>query len=435
MWITRGSRLLKLFSRLAVAAFCVFPHLAHGQERALTLDQAIRLTLAGPKNLAGKETIQQARTEALTASLAPNPTVAVEAAMLPLSRRYTAEAPGGPTELAVGIAFPVDWLVFGKRTASMAAADVAVTLAEAQYADLIRRQATETTLAFYRVLEAEALHELSQATIGDLERAEGSVAKAVEHGGRTRIELSRLRLELQSARRELRLAELEVVSAKAALRSSVGAASLQGDLRVEGPLDSPLTAHPLPADIAVRIATENRPDLWALRHKVTKAERDQTMEGRRAFPEVSLGLGIAHQFQRPIGAPDVTAWGASAEVSLPVFDRNQGNRAKAASSTQQSRYELDAAMIEIRAELEQTGHALSTARLNAAETAHTELELATHVREGTRDAYLVGGRTFLELLDAQRAYRDTYRAYITSRAEYLRALVRYESALGRRLPQ
>lgn len=431
MRITRRSHLFDFTSRLVVVACCTFCSPARAQERVLTLERAVRLALQSPRILAGKETVSQAQADALTASITPNPRLAVEAGMLPLSRRYTVDAPGGPTDFSVGVAYPIDWLLFGKRAAEMAGAEAAVTVTEAEHADLARRRATETTLAFYGVLEAKSLHELSESALAGLEKAEASLVKAVENGGRTKIELSRVRLELLSARRELREAALEVASARATLRSSIGSTSLDGQFDVQGTLDTPLETQPLPIETAVRVAKENRPDLWALRHKATKAERDQTTEGRRAFPDVTLGLGVVHQFQRSVGAPDVTAWGASAEFSLPFTDRNQGNRAKAASLAQQARHELSSAMVDLRAELEQLGEALATSRLNAIETARNALDLASQVRDSTREAYLVGGRTFLEMLDAERAYRDTYRAHITSRAGYLRAVVRYESALGK----
>jgi hypothetical protein len=76
----------------------------------LTLDEAIQLCLLNnPTIRAGLEAIQQAQADWVTASLPPNPEVTVGAALLPLSRPFTVDEPGGPSEFDVGFSYPVDW--------------------------------------------------------------------------------------------------------------------------------------------------------------------------------------------------------------------------------------------------------------------------------------------------------------------------------------
>ena len=415
---------------LALIGALVSPRAAQGGDGGLTLEQAIGLSLAGPKILAGREAVNQVRAEARSAALLPNPSLSFEAGLLPLSRRYTVEAPGGPAELAAGISYPIDWLVFRKRAAAMASAEAAVGVAEAEHADLVRRRTAETAQAFYGVLEAEALLELARQTVRTLEQAEAAIRKAAALGGRPQVELSRVRLELQGARREERSARSAVVAAKAALAALLGGARAGRGLEVAGTLDVPLTARPLPVEAAFALAGENRPDILALRRKGAKARRDVALERRNALPETKLGFGVTRQFQRAIGAPDVTAWGASLEITLPIFNRNQGGRAKAAAAAVQSGHELAAALAELRAEVEQAVQALGTALENAKGIAEADLGLAVQVRDSFRKAYEAGGRSLLEMLDAQRSYRETYRAYITSRADYCRSLFRYHATLA-----
>ncbi len=409
-----------------------WPSPASAGARGLTLEQAIRLSLAHPRLLAGREAVNQARADTRTASLAPNPTLGVEAGMLPLSRRYSVDEPGGPTELSAGLSYPVDGFLFGKRSAARASADAAITVAEAEHADLVRRRTAETAQAFYTVLEAAALLEVARQTVTSLAQVEAATRKAAASGGRPQVELARVRLELLTARREERSAGAAVVSAKAALAALLGDAR-GGALELDGTLDGPLAARPLPLEAACTMAAGSRPDILALRRKVTKAKKDMVVERRSAYPETTLGLSVSHQFQRSIGAPDVTAWGASLEVALPLFNRNQGNRAKAASAASQSEHELQAALVELRAEVAQAVQGLATALENARAVAQTELGIAAQVRDSFRKAYELGGRSLVETLDAQRSYRETYRAYITSRADYYRALHRYHASLGQKV--
>ena len=213
---------------------------------ALTLDQAINLCLTNdPKIHAGLEVINQAHADAWTASLRPNPVVNVSGTLLPLGQPFTPVQPGGPPELDVGISYPIDWFLFGKRPAAMASASMGICVSQSDYADLVRQRVTETALAFYDILEAKASLELARQDVENLERVEAVTAKAVENGGRPKVELSRVRLELLTSRRELRDAESALVTAKAKLRALLGGANADPGFDVAGTLDAPLTAEPL----------------------------------------------------------------------------------------------------------------------------------------------------------------------------------------------
>ena len=250
---------------------------------ALTLDQAINLCLTNdPKIHAGLEIINQAHADAWTASLPPNPVVNVGGTLLPLGQPFTPQQPGGPPELDVGINYPIDWFLFGKRAAAMASASMGICVSQSDYADLVRQRVTETALAFYDILEAKASLELARQDVENLERVEVVTAKAVENGGRPKVELSRVRLELLTSRRELRDAESALVTAKANLRALLGGANADPGFDIAGTLDAPLTAEPLGVEESYNMAAENRPDILSLRRKVAKAQADVVVERRHA---------------------------------------------------------------------------------------------------------------------------------------------------------
>ena len=401
---------------------------------ALTLDQSINYCLINdPKIRAGLEGIRQARADCWTASLAPNPEFSVGAGLLPLSGPFTEESPGGPPEFDLGFSYSIDWFLFGKRAAAMASASIGISVSEADYANLIRERVTETQLAFYDVLEAKGLLDVARQDVANLEQIESVTNKAVANGGRPRVELGRVRLDLLNARRTLRDAECAHISAKANLRAMLGGCLSDSTFDVAGTLDGPLTAEPLSVEEACCVARQYRPDILALQRKVCQAKADITVERRNALPEISTDFGYARQYQRSIGSPDISAWGTGLAITVPLFDRNQGNRAKAASVVSQNHSELRGALIDLRAEIEQVVETLRTAKQNAASVAQEELQLAGQVRDSINQAYAIGGRPLLDVLDAQRNYRETYRIYISSRANYWRALCNYNSALGRQV--
>ena len=403
---------------------------------AITLDQAISLCLMNdPKIRVGVETINQAHADALTASLKPNPEMAVGGTLLPLSRPITPQQPGGPSEFDLEMGYPIDWFLFGKRAAAMASASAGVCVSQADYADLIRQRVTEMALAFYDVLEAQALLDVARQDVENLERVEAVTRKAVENGGRPQVELNRIRLVLLGSRRTWRDAESTLVAAKAKLRALLGRPDADSTCDIVGTLDGPLTAEALPVDEAYAMASENRPDILSLRRKVAKAQADVLVERRNALPEVKPHVGMGYQFQEAIGTTDINTWGIGIETTVPLFNRNQGNRAKAASIVSQSNYELQTGMLELRSEVTQAVQSLMTAKQNAASVAQDELRLAAQVRDSIGKAYAVGGRPLIDVLDAQRDYRETYRLFVTSRADYWRSLYKYNSVIGKQVTQ
>jgi cobalt-zinc-cadmium efflux system outer membrane protein len=84
------------------------------------------------------------------------------------------------------------------------------------------------------------------------------------------------------------------------------------------------------------MAQQNRPDIRALRMQVSKARADVHLENRHAYPEVTAYTGYTRQYQRALGDDNYNGWGIGLTVSVPLFDRNQGNRAKARSALVQS---------------------------------------------------------------------------------------------------
>ena len=202
-----------------------------------------------------------------------------------------------------------------------------------------------------------------------------------------------------------------------------------------GNLDAPLTAEPLPVEEAFALAQQNRPDIQSLRVQVSKAQADTVVERRKAFPQITPQFGYSRQFQTPIGSPDADSWDVSLTATVPLFDRNQGNRAKAQSVAAQNCYNLQAGLVDLRAEIEEAVQNFSTAYQNARSVAQEQIKLAAEVRDSITKAYDAGGRPLIDVLDAQRSYRDTYRLYISSRANYWRSVYKYNSAIGKQVTQ
>jgi cobalt-zinc-cadmium efflux system outer membrane protein len=400
-----------------------------------TLDQAINATLlADAKIRAGLEVINQANADYLTSSLPPNPTLSADVQLLPLTRPFTVDRQGGPPQTDYQISYPIDWFLFGKRAAAMASAAAGVRVSEADYSDLVRTRITDTATTFYDVLEARALLDLARQDLENLRRVEAATSKGLAKGGVKEVDAKRARLEVLKSEQALRDAETTFITAKAKLRALMGRRDADPAFDVTGDLNSALFAQPLPAEEALAQAEQNRPDIRSLRLQIDKATRDIHVEKTKAYPSVTPQIGYTRQFQeKAIGFPDADSWMMSVSMPLPFFDRNQGNIAKAKSTLAQNYYNLQMGLSDLRAEIVQTVQEFQAAYQNAGTVAEEQLKLAREVRDAMEKAFQAGGRTLLEVLDAERSYHDTYRTYITNRATYWRSVYKFSSAIGKQV--
>jgi cobalt-zinc-cadmium efflux system outer membrane protein len=276
---------------------------------------------------------------------------------------------------------------------------------------------------------------LARKDAANLQKLEAITEKAVKAGNRQVVELNRVRLDKLKSEQGVRDAEAAVVDAKARLRALFGRTDGDPDFDVVADLDAPLTADVVPLERAFAVAQENRPDIQSLRAQVSKADADVVVENRKKYPEVAPALGYTRQYQGPaLAQPDAETWNVSLTSTVPFFNRNQGNRMKAQSIAAQNRFILTAGLVDLRAEVTQALQDFETAHKNAQAIALEQKKTAQDVLDAITKAFeAVGGRPYVEVLDAQRAYRETYRAYVNSRANYWRAAYKFSAAIGKQL--
>jgi cobalt-zinc-cadmium efflux system outer membrane protein len=400
---------------------------------AVSLDRAILLTLrADPKLRAALEVISQAQADLLTSSLPPNPTLTGDAVLLPL-RHITPDSQGGPPQTDWLLGMPIDWFVFGKRAAAIESARLGVDVSAADYADQVRQRIANVVAAYYDVLEARAMYDLARLDLDNLRRVESMTAERVKLGGAPAVDLDRARLAVFDARREARNREVALAAALSKFRAFLGPAGADRTLDVAGSLEVPSPVSPPSREEILATAEQTRPDIISLRRQIAKAAAAVRSEETKAWPTLTPSFGYTEQFQHSIGFRNFPSWDASVALSLPLFDRNQGNIAKARSTEVQTALTLQAQLNDLRAEVEQAVDGFRIAYANVTVNDPEQLRTAQSVRDRIEQAYKAGGRTLLELLDAERAYRDARRTYILGQSAYWHSLHRLNAAVGQQV--
>jgi cobalt-zinc-cadmium efflux system outer membrane protein len=400
----------------------------------VTLPDAVReCVLNNMKLKAGEEKVRSAQADYLSESLIPNSQLLVDAQLLPLSALNVAHQ-GGPPEYDAFLTVPVDWFLFCKRVAAQSAARLNVNVAEAELADLIRKQIAQTVNSFYDALEANLALKLAEQRLVRYQKLE-NVAKERKQGKETSsLEQRRISLTILDIRREIRKGRATLESAKSKLRANIGWPPEAPDFVVEGTLAVRAIAPVLTVAQAWALAEQHRPDLIAARRAIAAAQAAISREERRAFPQVAISPGIDYQDQlRITGFRNPWLWTAQVTTTLPLTDRNQGHIMLAQAQLRSAQANLLAALTDAHAEVEQAIAEYTEAANGITNEDVASLRTAHDVLDETVASYRKGDQPLIDALDAENGYRDRQRANLANLADYWQALNHVNAGVGQRV--
>lgn len=319
-----------------------------GPEDGLTLDAAIERMMTDNLDIrALRHELTQADADILTAGLRTNPLVYLDSQFIPYGS-FGDGNPGGPTQYDLNITYPLD--VSRKRQARTVVARMAKTALEAQFQDVVRRQIDTVNKAFVGLqaaridmLAAEGAVRRTEVLLQQEIREARSLAPSDVAGRRRAADLTR---ELGFVLEKARLAVLHTTEAfedaQETLALLLGAPPDQtAGLVPRGGL-RPVSPPPPPLDEMVRLAGGCRPDVRAVRLGVDRARAEVDLQRANRVDDVYLFYDpITIQDNSPFDRPSARSWAVGLTFSLPVFNRNQGNIARAQSNVSQTRTELE----------------------------------------------------------------------------------------------
>jgi len=400
---------------------------AAAAQPALSIDQAVSEAIE--KNLsliAERWNIAVAEAAMITARLRPNPVLSGSADHLDWLGTGFDDANGaGPSEYAVRVDVPFER--GRKRELRAEVASAAKSVAQAQLADTIRRLKLDVTLAAIDVLEAKAKLTLARQNLETLERLVSLNETRLVSGALPPLEVTRSRVAMLQYRGSVKAAELNVAQTRLKLHTLVG--RRPGEPLVD--IDEPLGTRPAPlpsdADALGVIARASRPDVLALRQDQARTEADlrlQIAQGR-----VDYTLGAEYRRQQGLNGTGNMA-GLFVSVPLPVFNRNQGEIARAGAEHSKAERSLAALETTVSSEVVSAYQEFASARELLVDMERDLLKPAADARAGTAYVYQAGATSLLDVLDAQRAFNDTMDTYYTAQAAYRRAEARLALVVG-----
>ncbi|MFO0908324.1 MAG: TolC family protein [Isosphaeraceae bacterium] len=403
-----------------------------GPPEGLTLDQAIEMMLRANLDLRSKFVeIPQAEADILTAGLRANPIFYADAQLVPYGS-YTKERPGGQTQYDINISYPLD--LSGKRQARTLYATRAKRVVEAQYQDAVRLSIDQLYGVFLNVLAARQTVYYARAAVDGLKSLYNVTNELYRRDQATLADVKRIQVTLNAAEVGLDDASEALRKARHDLGTLLNLAPEQADaLELRGSIRNQGVSIP-PAEELIQIALAVRPDIISYRLGIGTAHANVRLQQANRFQDVYV-LYQPYTFQDngPIGLKSPTSWALGVTVPLPVYNRNQGNIARAKLNVTQTQIELARMERQVVNEVKQAVYEYDvTARM--IDRIRNELEpAAREVRDKTYTLYVGGERNRVDYLNAQREYQDIVKRYLDTLIRHRRAMLALNTVVGQRL--
>jgi cobalt-zinc-cadmium efflux system outer membrane protein len=388
----------------------------------ITLAQAEQMALAHNQTLQADLTlISQSKANQITAGLRPNPVFDTDALFIPFfsPSHLTSNNLNTNSEFDAGLSY--DFELYGKRKARMTAAQAATMVTTSLVSNDERRLRYDVAAQFINVLYAESKLRFAKQDLATFDKSLNISQKQYQAGSISRGSLLKLRLQRLLFQTDVTSAEVAVIQAKDNLRQLVGFDALPQNYDVIGKLQ---TNNPHRSLLGLEAeALQHRPDLRAARQGIIQAQSNLHLARAYAHPNLGTTVDYTH-------LQAMNQLSAYATIAIPIFDRNQGNIARASAQITQAEEQERAAdqlvLTQVRSAYAQQQSALQVVRLYRSgylNEAQQSLSISEY-------AYLRGDTSLLNFLDAERSYRTVELNYRRALADAMLSEQRVEEVVG-----
>lgn len=410
---------------LSLVTFCV--RVVHAQTQGpvrITLDEAIQLALQHNHTLlATRTTIQQSQAEEITANLRPDPVLLGDAQFLPFFQpsNFNSSYLDNNAQFDIGISYLFERGKKRQRRLEAAKDQTAVT--RSTVADNERTITFQTASQFIAVQLAESTLALAQADLKSFQNTLNISEARYKAGDISEDDFLKIKLQMLQFQTDVSQAELARAQGLSDLRQLLGYESVSPDYDVSGDFDYQALQGNL-EDFQAK-ALQTRPDLRAALQGVTAAQSQYALQKAIGKRDITGQINYTHVGQ-------VNTASLFGSIQLPIFDRNQGEIARAGYAITQAQEQQNATKGQVMTDVRDAYEGLRSNDQIVGIFRSGYLDEAKQDRDISEYAYKRGAASLLDFLDAERSYRATQLAYRQALASYLTALEQLREAVGTR---
>ena len=267
--------------------------------------------------------------------------------------------------------------------------------------------------AFSRMLFAQDALTISRDNLEGYRKTVDLMKVRLDAGDIDQTDFERVELQMAGFESDMDNSQLNLKQASIALQTLIGAAAPVENFAITGTLTPPQITESL--DHLRSVALANRPDLKAA---LSQVDVNQAAV-RLAIANGTADPTLEGDYER---SGDVNSLGASLNIPLRIFDRNQGEKQRSVYELESSRLALTAAQNQVISDVDTAWAAYQTAQAQAERYRSKYLDEAAHVRDNLEFSYRNGNSTLLDYLSALSDYRQVNLASLNARLNLLLAL-------------
>lgn len=387
-------------------------------DQKITLQEAVDMALSNNPNLrAFVYEISSLEKLKIQAGLIPNPEANFEAEDF-LGGKELSGIKGSQYTLSGSQLFELG----GKRSNRVNLAERQINSAQGEYELITLDVIALVKSAFFRLYQIHYQILLQQKFIQINEEILKTISERVKAGRTSPAEESKVKVALINSRIELQRLLRNYESAKTRLNSALGTTGK--NLIPSTDLFENLFTPPHKEDILKDL--ENIPSIKILNYEVDFRKASLELEKSQAIPDLTASLGV-----RYLNELKTNSFVAGVSIPLPIFSRNQGNIQAAEVRIQQMDEIIKSQKLSVISSLNTSFNNLLSAYNNTVQLRENILPESEKAYEITRQGYLQGRFSFIDLLDAQRTLFDAQAQYLLELSDYYNSLIELENITGK----
>jgi len=427
--LPRRSQFLLTLRVLLGLCFLLSPVISRAQTalpQQVSVAQAVQEAVDKNLNLlADRYNLTIADARIVTARLRPNPVLSVSGNIVDNRLYHSGTSPFSET-----VHIDVPFERGGKQEYRTQVAENARGVAQLQLRDTIRTLTLDVQNAAVDVLLAKANVALAQENLHAFNETVTVNTNRVRAGDLAQVELERTRLSALQFQNDVQQGEANLRLARNTLQTLLGRSQRSPlfDVTDELRREQQIFIVEEVQQQAIRV----RPDLLALRRDQARSVADLRLQIAQGKVDYTIGAEIQPQQGN---AANGNQFGLFFSVPLPLFNRNQGEIERAQHEQEQIAAKIRVLEAEIETEVENAYQQYTTAQALLQRIETEMLSQSRDVRQTIAYSYRRGQASFVEYLDAQRAFNDTMQSYNDARADYARSLYVIDAVSGRTVDQ
>ena len=297
--------------------------------------------------------------------------------------------------------------IAGQRKNKIEVADKSISFAEKDYGDMQRHLYFEVAQSWLEVWALQKQLDVLTIAKGNMDTLVLNNQLRYKNQVITQTELYRTELLSRQYEIQYKSAVQELSNTKKQLGLLMG---VQDNISIDTTDDFMTDFPPTSPEDLLSQALSGRSDILAAKQWVEVSDSNIKLQKSLAYPQPEFGLIYNPQNQVPY-------FGVSFGIELPFTNRNQGEIKKSHIEKKQAEFQLFAIERQLETEVKTAYESYQLNQQNI-RSFETVVEQSQIILDNVKYAYLRGGTTIIDFLEAQRSWLETQQQYYEAVQEF-----------------